>query len=707
MMTAKLKSLAFGLVLALQNAPLAQAQTPGQALREAIAEGRQTGWEALPDPDVMLDPLSADLLLWTRLRDGEGDLSEYVDFLARHPDWPGNERVKIRGEEAIVAGTSPAAVIAYFQGYAPQTGEGATRLAEALIASGQPDRARDILIEAWKTQAISDDGHDLMMAGFANVLAPYHWDRTDAMLWRWKTDDAARMLPLLDEPHRLLADARIALIRKSPDAEEKFAAVPAVMRPDTGLAYDRYNYLADKGDRDGAVAILLSRSDSARSLAQPFRWSGWRRSLARFQMREGNPVQAYAVASRHFLTPEDGENYADLEWLSGYIALRYLNDPALALRHFQTVDAAVDSPISAGRAKYWIARAQEALGQPDAALAAYRQAAQFQTGFYGLLAAEKIGIPLDPSLAGGQDLGDWRGAPFLTEEITRAAFALLDAGERSSAVLFFARLGQSLQADELPLLGAELRDKGEVFYELLIAKAALERGILIPEMYYPLHPLARKDIPVPTALALSIARRESEFREDAGSPVGALGLMQLMPATAEEVATELGLPYSRWRLTSDWDYNATLGSQYLSDLAVQFGYTPPMIAAGYNAGPSRPEEWIDTFGDPRLDEIDIVDWIEHIPFRETRNYVQRVTETIPIYEARLTGQTGPIRFTEMLKGAKPLLRPVARPEGLGVVQEATSETAVSSVPVDAVAGEPAPQSLAPVTSLRPVPRAGR
>jgi soluble lytic murein transglycosylase len=280
-----------------------------------------------------------------------------------------------------------------------------------------------------------------------------------------------------------------------------------------------------------------------------------------------------------------------------------------------------------------------------------------------LLSAERIGADLDSSLA-GTPLPDWRGSAVLDNELVQAGLFLLDLDERGAAVLFFAQLGRELPQDQIEQLGAMMGDRGEPYFQLLLGKSAAERGMIIPALYFPDHPLADKDIPVPHELALSIARRESEFRVDAGSPVGALGLMQLMPATAREVAGNLDLPYSRGQLTNDWDYNATLGSQYLADLQGEFGYSPVMMAAGYNAGPSRPKRWMDERGDPRLGEVDVVDWIEHIPFRETRNYVMRVTETMPIYQARLSGQTGPIRFTELLIGEKPAIRPRARPVAL-------------------------------------------
>jgi soluble lytic murein transglycosylase len=215
-------------------------------------------------------------------------------------------------------------------------------------------------------------------------------------------------------------------------------------------------------------------------------------------------------------------------------------------------------------------------------------------------------------------------------------------------------------------------------------------------MYFPLHPLAEMEIPVAPELALSIARRESEFREDAGSPVGALGMMQLMPATAEEVAGELSLPYSRNRLITDWRYNVTLGARYLDFLREEFGDSPVMIAAGYNAGPSRPSTWMAERGDPRKGEVDVVDWIEHIPFTETRNYVMRVTESIPVYRARLTGQGGPVRFTALLNGEPPFIRPRLRP-----TQEERTEVIEETPAIVEPAGATTPSGQ---VVIRPVSR---
>jgi len=524
-------------------------------------------------------------------------------------------------------------------------------------AARQPMLAEDVVKQAWLTLRLSEKGQEAVLEAFGEMLGPLHAARVDDLLWRWRTDEAERMLPLLSEDQRALAQARLAYIGRADDIEAKVAAVPEALRDHPGLAYDRYNWLAGKGQREEAITLLLERSSSVETLGVPFRWSGWRRSLARWEMRNGDPARAYEIAANHRLL--DSTSMADLEWIAGYLSLTYLGKPEQALEHFRAGWAAVTSPISVSRMAYWTGRAQRALGRsPEAA---FQAAAKHQTAFYGLLAAEELGLTLDPALTGRADADDWQGAAVMQDDLVRAAFLLLEGGERGAAVTFFVQIAQDFEADDLARIGARLDAMGESFYEVLLGKAAVQRGVMVPSIYFPLHDLAQMDLPAEPALSLAVARRESEFNPVVGSSVGALGLMQLMPATAEEVSGFIGEPYSRARLTSDWEYNARLGAKYLQVLEEQFGPSPVMIAAGYNAGPSRPELWMDERGDPRIGEADVIDWIEHIPFRETRNYVMRVTESIPVYRARLTGEVGPVQFTRLLKGEKPLIRPVPRP----------------------------------------------
>ena len=643
--------------------------------------------------------VSRDVLTWMQLRDGKGSFDDYRTFLDNHPDWPGQTRLYTRAERAIEKGGDAADIIAWFGDRTPETGIGAVRLAEALIVQGNPDAAEDVIIAAWLNLRLLAEDQTAILDGFADVVAPHHAERADNLLWRWLTDEAARMMPLLDDDQAALVAARIAYIRER-GINDAIAAVPAALRTNAGLAYDRYNWLASDGERTEAIAILKGRSTSADALGEPFRWSSWRRVLARWEMREGRIQSAYDLASNHFLT--EGSSYADLEWLSGYIALRYFDDATLALSHFDAMAAAVDTPISLGRAGYWRGRAYQALGDANAAALAYAEASDHQTSFYGLLAGEQLGMALDPALTGRADARDWQGADVLENELVIAALALLEAGERGLATQFFAQLGRQLDADDTGRLAALMEEMDQSYYAVLLGKAAAARGIIVPSAYFPMHGVADMDLPVEPALSLAIARRESEFNAGAGSPVGALGLMQLMPATAQEVAGFLDLPYSKARLTSDWTYNAQLGSKYLSVLQDQFGFSPVQIAAGYNAGPSRPWSWMDQRGDPRIGEADVVDWIEHIPFRETRNYVMRVTESIPVYRARLTGQTGPIAFTSLLVGDKPLVRPQTRP----VPQPVEEPLSVSTSDAPAIA-TPAPiPTPNGVPGIRPISRPG-
>jgi soluble lytic murein transglycosylase len=648
--------------------------------------------------------LEQDLLEWTRLRDTDTDdpFASYTGFLERRPDWPGNDRIRANAERVIDETLVNSDVLAFFDGTDIETGQGAVAYANALISDGRPDEAEAMLVELWLTAAFTTTSHQAIINAFPDVVAPHHFARADMLLWRWRTSDVANVVPLLDEGQQALIRARLANINRDSDVQAREDLVPDRLQDTSGLHYDRFNRFSARGDFTKASIILTTQSTSAERLGIPWRWGSWRRILARWHMREGNITVAYGFASKHFIQPDE-DNYSDLEWLAGYIALTHMQDYAAALVHFQHFDASVSSPISKGRAGYWLGRAFEGLNNTDAAIAAFQMGAQHQTSFYGLLSAEKLGLTLNPDIAGGENVGNWRNSLMLENELVRAGLALLDAGERGLAVLFFRDAAARMTRKEIGQLGALFMDLGEPFYTVLIAKTAVRGDLLVQDAYFPVHPMADLDLPVEAALALAIARQESEFRIDAGSSVGALGLMQLMPATAQEVAGWLDLPYSRGRLTSDWRYNVALGSEYLAHLTREFGDSPVMIAAGYNAGPSRPKTWMTDRGDPRRnftnpDPVDVIDWIEHIPFRETRNYVMRVTEGIPVYRARLTGQIGPVRFIDILIGAAPVVRPVARPTRAGnaAVQDLVRDAILDAAPAPPTGPQP----------IRPVARAG-
>ncbi len=611
---------------------------------------RAGNWEVAAKLAARDGEVAADVIEWHRLRAGRGSFDDVAAFLARRPDWPGEDYLRRQSEDAV-AQAGDAAVLGFFGSAVPQTPRGVLAQAEALIRAGRTGEADANLVIAWRTMPMNAANHGSFVNRHTGLLKPHHAARLDAMLWEGEIENARRMLPLVPGADKALAEARIALQRQADGVDAAIAAVPASHAGSPGLQYDRFVWRARKGRAEDALTLMLAQSTSAEALGLPAKWSNRRRSLARDEMRKGNATRAYALASSHHLM--SGSDYADLEWLAGYIALRQLEDPNTALRHFDNHDSAVESPISKGRAGYWQGRALEALGDAAGADQAYARAAQFQTSFYGLLAAERADLSFDAELVGDDAIGDWRDADFAASSVFEAGLLLQASGETSLAERFWTHLAEGLNAYDAALLGQVALDAGQMHLAVMIGKRVAYRGIVIPAAYYPIHPVIRQPLPMAPEMVLSVARRESEFDPGVQSGVGARGLMQIMPGTGRDVAGELGVlaAHTTDRLIAEPDYNAELGAAYLAGLARRFDGNVVMMSAGYNAGPGRPLSWMKTYGDPRRGDIDVVDWIEYIPFRETQNYVMRVTESLPIYRARLGHEPLPIPFSQELIGS--------------------------------------------------------
>ena len=638
-------SLAFSLSMTPFSGALAQDAVAVAELQKALKSARSGDWPGAEASATA--PLVRDILEWHQLRKAEGSFEDARAFLARHPDWPGLAYLRKQTEQSIPHRYDPQKVLEFFATVAPQTGRGALRLIEALEATGAAEEAQKQAILAWTTLSLDDEEHEVFLARHGDILKPHHWARTDKLLWQGDVREATAMLDLIDAGQKALAKARMALRKHKSGVDDLINAVPAALADDPGLAYERFLWRAAKGRNQDAVDLILERSESAAKLGQPERWASWRRVLARWSMREGLAQQAYQLASFHRLT--GGANQNDLEWIAGYVALRKLNDPVTALEHFQNFSAAVDTPISLGRAGYWLGRAHEAAGDSEMAQASYEFGAEFQTSFYGLLAAEKANVAMAPTLTGNEPFPSPEQASFWGGSVMEAARLLQAAGELYWTERFAVHLAESLSREQIGQLALWAESVNEPHLQVMIAKQAARTGMVLERPYVPTPDIGRGNRTVPRALELAIARRESEFDPSVMSGVGARGLMQLMPGTASDMADRLDLPYSKVRLTTDPAYNTRLGSEYLAKLIEDFGTNPVLIAVGYNAGPSRATAWSERFGDVRAASTDIVDWIEHIPFRETRNYVMRVAESLPVYRARLTGKTEPITLSKELK----------------------------------------------------------
>ena len=619
------------------------------ALRDAQTLANQQDWAEATARAQGAGAVGADVIEWQRLRAGEGLLGDYEAFLARRPDWPGLPYLKAAGEVAVSRSTDQDRILQYFGGQAPAKAAGVLALTAALEAKGRHADAVEAATQGWTKLKFTADEQAQLLATYGPDLRVAHELRLDRILWDGaRADEGARMLPLVPKDWAALGKARLALRGDKAGAAALVNAVPKALKDDPGLAYDRFLYRMRHDNYSDAAELILDRSTSAKRLGDPAAWADKRADLARILMRKDAVKAAYKVAASHQLS--DADNSSDLEFLSGFIALRKLNDPALALQHFQRL-AGATTPISQSRAQYWIGRAYQALGDKAKARSAYGKAAQYQTSYYGMLAAEKLGLNLDASLlSNAPPPGSWKGAHYAKSSVLEAAVRMAAAGNEQLSARFMLHLGESLSDGDLGSLAGLALKLGQYRASVLIAKAATERGLVFAGAYFPVPDMIPEKLPVSRALALSIARRESEFDPEARSPAGALGLMQILPATAAKMAKDQGIKFSAAKLASDPAYNATLGAAYLKELVDRFGPSVALIASGYNAGPGRPRNWLDAFGDPRLAGTDVVDWVEMIPFTETRTYVMRVVEGVVIYRAKLRGTAGPVNVTDELTG---------------------------------------------------------
>ncbi len=622
------------------------------ALAQALKASAAGNWPVAQVTATGAGRIGRDIIQWQWLRDGKGQLGDYEDFLAQHPDWPGMPLLKQKGEIAVARSTDPARVIGYFGKDLPGTGKGSVALVQALKTLGRTKEAEAEAFRGWTQLKFDAEDETAMLALEGEALGVAHEVRLDRILWDGgRRAEAERMLPRVSKNWQALALARLALRADSAKAVALTEAVPKALLGDPGLAFERYTYRMRADRYDDAAKLILQVSGSRAALGDPEAWAGRRADLVRILFRMGKAKDAYQIAAKHQLTEAEGADYADLEFLAGFVALRELHDPQLAIKHFKHLKTAVGTPISLARADYWMGRALEAAGDKAGAQAAYAKGAKYQTAYYGLLAAEKLGLSLDPALVKvGEPTAGWRKDRFASSSVLAAARALLSAGDRTMAKRFFLQVGEKLTDQEMTDLADLALRLDEPHLAVLVGKAAAERGLILPRAYFPVPDMVPDGLAVSRALALSISRRESEFDPAAQSHAGARGLMQLLPTTAELVAKKLGETSSAERLVTDPAFNVRMGSAYLARLIEEHGPSIALIAAGYNAGPGRPRQWIERFGDPRSPNIDVVDWVETIPFGETRTYVMRVSEGVVIYRARLKGVSTPVRITSELTG---------------------------------------------------------
>ena len=577
-------------------------------------------------------------LLWRELADKDSAHTGaiYLSFLDRFSHWPRSGTLRARMEERIGLEVASTDLIALFERYPPVTAGGRIAYALALQAHGQHDEAANLARKIWREDNLGASDERRLLAGLGDAIeSADHVARLDDQLWKRNAEAARRLFRHVDSGHRKLAEARIRLQRMMKGVDRAIGEVPRSLRSDPGLTFDRLRWRRRKG-RDAEVREILANPPE--ELGRPSRWWYERAYQIRELLDARSHLDAYRLARLH--GQESGIAFAEAEWLAGWVALRFAGRAEEALERFTRMYERVGAPISKARAAYWAGRAASALDRKDDAAGWYREAAVHQTTFYGQEAAHELDEPR--KLGTAMPVADTETVSAEIEELFQVARMLCSIDKAELAIPFWQK------ARELGDLAArvlhEAEQCGRPDLVIVLGKQGVRVGSVDPLHTFPVVTLPGLLEPAgggpDPGLMLAVARQESHFDAGAASSAGALGLMQIMPRTARAFARKLNIRYERRRLLREPNINAAIGAAYLRRLLETFNGADYLVAAAYNAGPPRVWEWIRRFGDPReMSRHDRIDWLEHIPFGETRNYVQRVLEGRSVY-GRLISEGG-------------------------------------------------------------------
>ena len=600
--------------------------------------------EATDAQHRIADPLARKLVEWAILRsdDNNADFSRYRNFIAANPSWPSLIMLRKRAEAMLWQEHAGLATIRAFTGDRPISGKGRFALGRALLEKGDRAGAQAAIRDAWRTEPLTREAEEQVLATFGDLIS-----RTDekarmsTKLYANENETGMRAAQRLGGSEPAVAKARIAVNQKAANARELLDALPENVQNDLLVILSRIQELRRTDKIADAAALMLAAPRDPALIRDVDEWWVERRLLARKLLDTGDFRTAYQIV-RDAARPAK-ENYRiDQEFTAGWIALRFLNDPGLAAQHFARIGPGITNPISLARAGYWRGRAAEALGRTQEAHAHYEMAARYSTAYYGQLARAKLGLSeivlAPPPL---RSLGKRMGLSRI--EVVRAAQILYAIGERDLVIPIMADLAErATDVATLSALAELATHHDDARSVLLIGKAALGRGYAFDHYAFPTFGLPRYSPITPEvekAVVYAIARQESAFNPRDVSAANAIGLMQVTPEAGRHIAKKFNVHYDLKRLHNDNVYNMQIGAAELYDDISGYGGSYVLAFAGYNAGRGRVKEWVERYGDPREPNVDPVDWVERIPFSETRNYVQRIIENIQVYRARFGSGT--------------------------------------------------------------------
>ncbi len=618
--------------------------------KKAISEMKKAKWpSALKTAKKAKDKSIYNFIQWRHLlkKGNQASYYDYKIFIDKNEDYPRIGRVKYLAEHKLSTDkVSPKKIIDSFTSTDPLSGFGKMILGESFILTGNKERGTKLIKEGWINAELTKSELKFYRKKFKKYLnADDYIKRADYLAWNNKYWDLKRLLRYLPKDYELLYNARQLLMSKSYGVDNAISKVPAKFKNDAGLNYDRLKWRRKRGRVDSSVEILLKIKNTKDYLVRPDKWWIEREIISRSLIYKKKYELAYKISSNHGMV--EGPDFAAAEWMSGWIALSFLNDPLLAKDHFENFYNNVGYPISVARGAYWLGRTHKELGYKELSDKWFKEASNYLTTYYGQLAFMELNPNDTFELSKDNKIQKEYRDYFFKKEIVKLIYLLDELDEDKYAKYMLRHLALDDIENGSEILAAELATNIERFdFAIQISKIASYEKRFHNKYNYPIISTPKyingRKIPE-SAFILSIIRQESEFDLSANSHAGAKGLMQLMPYTAKLVAKQAKLPYSKSRLTTDPEYNINLGSHYIAGLILEYDGAYPFAIAAYNAGPKRVRYWKKINKNPQKNQINYVDWIELIKFKETRNYVQRVLENYNVYRYILEQKPIPMK----------------------------------------------------------------
>jgi len=621
---------------------------------KAIQQMEKARWiGALKIAKKAKDKTIYDFILWKYLLTSrnQATFTDYKQFILRNPNFPRIGRIKYLAEHKLSTNNlSKKEITSWFETNPPLSGFGKMVQGEILITNGNDNLGSKLIKEGFITAELSRSELKIVRKKYKKYLKSEDYiKRADYLAWENKYWDLKRMLRYLPKEHQLLYTARQLLMSKSYGVDNAISKVPAKFKKDAGLNYDRLKWRRKRGRVESSLEILLKINNTKDYMIRPDKWWKERSIISRSLIYKKKYETAYKIASQHGLT--EGPEFAEAEWMSGWIALSFLNDPILAKDHFTKFYENVGYPISLSRGAYWIGRSYEKIGQKEFADEWYKNGAKYLTTYYGQLSHMKVFPEEKFFLNPLMDINKKIVESFYKKKLVKLIYLLDELNKDKYSKHILRYLANEDVDNGSEILAAKLAtDILRFDFAIQISKIASYEKRFHNKYNYPIinvpEQINGRKIPE-NAFILSIIRQESEFDASANSSAGAKGLMQLMTYTAKTVSKQAKLPYSKSKLTKDPEYNVKLGSYYIAGLILEYEGSYPFAIAAYNAGPKRVRYWKKINKNPQSGKIDYVDWIELIKFKETRNYVQRVLENYNVYRYIL--EQKPIKLKDFFK----------------------------------------------------------